>query len=257
MLYQIADLAAVLITTDLMLVLIALGPVDNPLRAWLGLALALFLPGYALVAALFPGPGLGLLKRVTLSIASSLGISALGGLLLNQTGLGLQPATWAVWLGVVTLVAALVALLRRRNLAPVPPTYPFKLALPDAALLGVAVVLIVLAVNIAREPAPFNGLEAYSSLWMVQGKDTGSNSISVGVESGEFDVTGYKLQLLINNQVVKEWPSITLKPGEVWEATVQIPPGNPGRRLDLNLYRLDAPTELYRHTGLTLDGNGG
>ncbi len=254
MLFQIADLIAVVAASDLMLVLLALGSVDNPLRVLLGLAMTLFLPGYALVAAIFPDEGPEPLKRLALSVACSLGTAALAGLVLNQSRPGLQPGSGGMRLSVVTFLAALLAIIRRLAVGPkARPDYPFRLMLPGAALLSVTAVLIVLALNVSSTPAPAQGLEGYSSLWMVQTKETGPGSIDVGVTSGEFDVTGYKLELLVNNQVVQEWPTLTLEPGQTWQATVHLPPGIAGRRLDLNLYRLDAPTQLYRHTGLTLN----
>ncbi len=258
MLYQFSDLLAVLAATDLMIVLVALGAVDNPLRALLGLAMTLLLPGYAITAALFPGESLERVKRLAVSVASSLGVAAMGGLLLNQTGPGLQTGSWALWFGGVTFAAAAVAAVRRfRTLSVSRPRPPFRLALPGAALLSLTAFLIAVALSLSIQPAPAEGLSGYSSLWMVPSKDATVGSVDLGLASGEFGLRNYKLQLLLNNRVVKEWPSITLRPGESWEATVQVPPGLGGRRLELDLYRLDAPTQIYRHTELTINGNGG
>jgi uncharacterized membrane protein len=143
-----ADLAAVVLLT-----LLALGSVllpgvrETPLRVVVGLPLVLFLPGYALVAALFPEAspetggdgspsptvlypgdvesadlddrttprGITVVERVGLSFAASLLLAAAVGLLLNNTPLGLRLVPIVGSLAVV--VVGLVAIAVRRRLA--------------------------------------------------------------------------------------------------------------------------------------------
>src|SRR5215216_7668614 len=100
-------LAAVAMTQAL------LAPDVGAARALLGLPLVLFAPGYAIVAAAFPSSRLGRIERLLFSLGASLAAAALAGLLLHWTALGLRPAAWAVALGNLTLVACLVALIRR------------------------------------------------------------------------------------------------------------------------------------------------
>lgn len=89
------------------------------LRIPLGLGLALFGPGYALIALIFPKHSdLDGIARGTLSFVSSFAQLSLLILILNQTGWGFQP-----WLIVYTLTAWIVllcglAILRRGMLEP-------------------------------------------------------------------------------------------------------------------------------------------
>lgn len=135
------DLTAVAVLVVLM-VGAALTPVvrETPLRVALGLPFALFVPGYAFVAALFPeakpaaddgvgddaagsaGPvresGVDGLERVALSVGTSVALVSLVGLVLNFTPWGLRLTSVLVTLGGFTLAAAYVGARRRNALDP-------------------------------------------------------------------------------------------------------------------------------------------
>jgi len=65
----------------------------------------------------------------------------------------------------------------------------------------------------------------------------------------------YKVQLLVNNQVVKEWPTITLNNGEQWVDNLVLPPEwAQASSVDAVLYRLDKPDQVYRHVWLQHNG---
>jgi len=137
-----ADLAAVFLLTGLTLVA-ALAPVarETPLRVVFGLPFVLFLPGYALVAALFPeaggdpddegaghehggagdggdGGGIDGVERVALSVGLSTAVVPLVGLVLNVTPVGVRLVPVLVGVGAVTAAGAAVAARRRQLLAP-------------------------------------------------------------------------------------------------------------------------------------------
>src|SRR4051794_2033534 len=95
------------------MLLALLTPEIGPARALIGLPLVVFAPGYAIIAAAFPSDRLGMTERLLFSLGVSLAVAALAGLLLHWTALGLRPAAWAVALGNLTLVASLIALVRR------------------------------------------------------------------------------------------------------------------------------------------------
>ncbi len=106
----------------------------TPLRFVFGPLLVLFLPGYALVAALFPGadetPSTSLASarfrsatrldgtdRVLLAVALSIALTVLVGLLLSLTQWGFTVVPTTLTLGVVTLVCCLVGAVRRARLS--------------------------------------------------------------------------------------------------------------------------------------------
>ncbi len=134
-----ADLAAVLLLTGVTLV-VTLTPVirETPLRVVFGLPFVLVLPGYALVAALFPeagdghtseeaeengagdeggrGSGVDGVERVALSFGLSIAVVPLVGLVLNFTPFGIRLVPVLVSVSLVTAGGAVVAARRRRLL---------------------------------------------------------------------------------------------------------------------------------------------
>ena len=138
-----ADLAVVVAVT-ILTALVATVPVvrETPLRIVLGLPFVLFIPGYALIAALFPEAGTGPvdvaeedqhetdgehapaargidgIERVALSFGLSIAIVPLIGLVLNFTPWGIRLVPILVGVGGVTLVLTGVASQRRNGLPP-------------------------------------------------------------------------------------------------------------------------------------------
>ncbi|PXF56444.1 MAG: hypothetical protein C4B59_16880 [Candidatus Methanogaster sp.] len=87
---------------------------ETPVRVVLGLLLVLFLPGYSLVAALFPrSADLDGVERVALSFGLSIAIVPLIGLGLNYTQYGIRLVPVLLGLSVFTILLALAACVRR------------------------------------------------------------------------------------------------------------------------------------------------
>ena len=118
-----ADLAAVAVLV-LLATLSATLPVvsDTPLRVVFGLPLVLFVPGYALIAALFPeaGPspsteddatddGIDGIERVALSFGLSIAVVPLIALTLNFTPWGIRLGPILVGVGGFTIAVTAVA----------------------------------------------------------------------------------------------------------------------------------------------------
>jgi membrane protease YdiL (CAAX protease family) len=90
---------------------------DTPLRAPIGLVLVLFLPGYAIAAALFPGKGgLGLPLRAALSVGLSLATALIIGLVLNFSPWGLRLGPIVASIVLSTLIFVAFAYFRRVQL---------------------------------------------------------------------------------------------------------------------------------------------
>jgi uncharacterized membrane protein len=106
-------------------------PETLPLRVVLALPIMLFIPGYCVIAALFPKEGdINLIERFALSFGLSIAIVPLIGLGLNFTpwGIRLEPVMTAVTL--FTLVMVLVAYYTRSVL---PPDEQFRIHFFSAA----------------------------------------------------------------------------------------------------------------------------
>ena len=109
------DLIAVLVAT-IATILCVYVPVLNEsfLRILFGVAMVLFIPGYALIAALFPArDDLDGIERVALSFGLSIAVAPLIGLALNYTPWGIRLDPILVSLSLFTLAMAAVAWYRR------------------------------------------------------------------------------------------------------------------------------------------------
>lgn len=92
---------------------------ETIIRSALGLALVLFLPGYAFIAALFPGEAdIGNFERVAVSFGLSIALVPLIGFALNYTPWGIRLVPITICLAVFTVACLLVANGRRLLLPP-------------------------------------------------------------------------------------------------------------------------------------------
>jgi hypothetical protein len=107
-----ATLAAV--ATSLALISVTSG-VALYLRYVFGSVLVLFLPGYALIEALYPKGELDELTRFALSIGLSLALVPLTGLALNYTPWGIRLLPVAISLAGLTVALLVVALARKHS----------------------------------------------------------------------------------------------------------------------------------------------
>src|SRR2546427_4718295 len=85
--------------------------------------LVLFIPGYVLVAALFPGtiarvPEIDWVERIALSLGLSVAVVPLLGFLLNFTPFGIRFAPIVATITLFTVGAGYAAYRRRMNLPP-------------------------------------------------------------------------------------------------------------------------------------------
>jgi uncharacterized membrane protein len=170
---------------DLQFLLVAIGtlwavtllPIVNktPLRIPVALFVALFLPGYALIAALFPehselsqecnddesvsNGGINTLERIVLSFGTSVTVVPLVGLMLNFTPWGLRLIPILVGLTMVTLPFIGLAAIRRAQLPPQERFDPHprvwlgarvrRIATPDDRTDAILNVLLVVSILLA------------------------------------------------------------------------------------------------------------
>ena len=96
-------------------------PVINStfLRVLFGIPLVLFIPGYALIAALFPGKkDIDGIERVALSFGLSIAVVPLTGLALNYTPWGIRLDPVVISLSILSVGLCLIAQYRRAQLVP-------------------------------------------------------------------------------------------------------------------------------------------
>ena len=102
------DLALVIFLTLLSIPFVLIPPLnETPVRIFLGLPLVLFLPGYTLIATLFPRKGdLDGIERIALSFGLSIAITPLLGLGLNYTPFGIRLTPVLTVLSLFTIALA-------------------------------------------------------------------------------------------------------------------------------------------------------
>ncbi|MFC4549162.1 MULTISPECIES: DUF1616 domain-containing protein [Halorussus] len=284
----------------------------------LGLAFLLFLPGYAVVSALFPNDepavesvdeegepiaprfrfrdrkGVDTLERVTLAFGVSAIVTPMLALVLNFTPFGVRAAPLVAAVGGFTVVAAVVAAVRRLRL---PADERFDPSLRPAAspLLGrsgdhrLATVALVLGVLVAAVgvgyavTVPKPGAQ-FTELYVLSQNQNGTyvaddypalsasepTPFVVGFENRESRPTDYvgvvELQRVDGNRVVEQRRvkrfSATLEPGGNERVRVRVPPTNASTenlRLRVLLYRGSLPenpnaASAYRMTELQFGG---
>ena len=113
------DLAFVILFILLCIPFVLIPPLNEilPIRIILGLPLVLFLPGYSLIAALFPRKDdLDGIERIALSFGLNIAIVPLLGLALNYTPFGIRLSSILIVLSVFTISLALGAYARRSKI---------------------------------------------------------------------------------------------------------------------------------------------
>ncbi len=116
------DLIFIILLASFLLAVIILIPDNDALRIIFGLPFILFLPGYALVCALWPGKeredkkGIDDLERIALSFGLSIAVVPLVGLALNYTPWGIRLYPILISLFAFIIIMSITAWYRRRQL---------------------------------------------------------------------------------------------------------------------------------------------
>ena len=113
------DLTLVILLTLSCIPFVLIPPLnETPVRIVLGLLLVLFLPGYSLIAALFPGKDdLDGIERIALSFGLSIAVVPLLGLVLNYTPFGIRLVPILIVLSIFTISLAIIAYMMRCGLS--------------------------------------------------------------------------------------------------------------------------------------------
>ena len=162
------------------------------LRMLLAAPLALFLPGYAISAAIFARRRIERQQFLVLSVGLSLAVLALGALVLNYVPGGVRAWSWALLLFLVVLGCCRGAALRRPKRAPAPVSW----ALPrpnatQAGLLAAGGLAVVAAVALAFTPLSATNAIGFTELWIQP--LAAENGVRIGIGSGERDDSSYRL----------------------------------------------------------------
>jgi Protein of unknown function (DUF1616) len=247
------DLRLIVAAAALLAALALVVPVD-PLRLVLVAPLALFLPGYALSAAIFARQEIPLRHFIVLSAGLSLAVLALGALPLNYLPGGVRSGWWALLLVLVVLAACRAAALRRPRAGGGPLSVPRpRLHLAQAGLLAGGAVAIVAAIVLAYTPLSASKAVGYTALWIqpLRGESAG---VRVGVESAEPEEATYRLFVQFGGGLPVQGRGFRLAPGE--EKVVRLPAEGEVRGVvpvRAALFREDHPHRAYRRVSTWIE----
>jgi hypothetical protein len=204
--------------------LASIGPLDGfpLLRAALTIPLVLFLPGFALVSALFPSLVVPSVERILMAIGGSIAMAVLLGLVLGISPLGFAVAGWAGVLVTLTLVLLLVAWLRRtRARIDGPRPHGGSKPLRAALLFGVSILIVADVVLGARLAATDAQAPVPVQLWLIPVSGAHEQA-RLGMRSGP-DGGQFHIALTTAGQTIHDF-DLTLDPEQTWETIVLFPP---------------------------------
>lgn len=245
------DILAALALTAASLLVVLGGVPAGVLRALVTLPMALVVPGYLLSLALFP-------SRVTLDAAAraatviglNLASSVIGAVLLHLTPWGLQSGSWALWLGLVSLGGSVAALVRRQTLPYDHAPRLRRLSWRPVLYLGMLATLAASALLIAIACTVIPRDEPFTQLWLLADEQDGAEVVRIGIHNGEGRTTTYRLVLLADAEVVREWSALVVPRGRNIEWVISTTEWGDAEELRAELYLAQSPDALYRHVHL-------
>ncbi|MCE8426172.1 MAG: DUF1616 domain-containing protein [Candidatus Methanoperedens sp.] len=272
------DLLIVLIWTILTFVFV-LAPVlsDTPIRTILGIPMVLFIPGYVLIAALFPKKDdLEGVERIALSFGLSIAVVPVLGLLLNFTfGIRLVPILLSLcsYSIALTIIAA-----HRRERLPIEEQFsvPFyrvheiidrEINTPKSRTDMILTIILIFSIALAAGmiyfviTTPKIG-ERFTEFYIldpsgkaenypIEMKYNSSSTILVGVVNYEYTPLNYTVRVVLDNNVLTE-TLFPLAHNGTWENNMAFIPDKRGNALKLEfwLYKENNFTMPYRELHL-------
>jgi uncharacterized membrane protein len=249
---------------SILYILIVLIIPSSILRLILGVPFLLFIPGYALMAALFTSKeAISGIARVALSFTASVALVALFGYILSFTswGIRLEPVAFVVY--VFILFISPIALVRQRRL---PKEEQFNIDfylrlpglgqnIPDRVLSAILILTVLGAIGgLSYTFARPRVNEAFTEFYLLgPGGEANqySTELQAGVESSvilgivnhEGKETGYRVEVWLSGKKLTEAGPVTLDDDQKWEGGLDFTPGDPGdnQKLEFLLYKDGEP----------------
>ncbi len=252
--------AGLVILTDIFVLVPVLN--ESFIRTALGLPLLLFLPGYALIAMLFPEKsGLEGMERIALSIAMSVSVVPLIGLALGHTSWGIHEVPLLISFSTFTLTMLIIAYVRRRCL---PADRVFEVPLRTLAFtiisggepksktekslrIILALFFLILigtgayVILVPQEKEPFtefyilgtNGKASNYTTEYIQGE---SGTYTIGIANHEYKTMNYTMEVKLENKSLplpENLQQIRLADNTTLEEPLKITPPFKGKNMKL------------------------
>jgi uncharacterized membrane protein len=269
------DLQAVVLLVMLTLLFVLVPPLDTTfIRTALGIPMVLFLPGYALIAALFPKKSdLDGIERIALSFGLSIAVVPLIGLGLNFTPFGIRLIPILICLSIFTFAMCSIAFWRRSKLSSEESfSIPFgemvsslkgEIFNPKSLMDKVLTVILILSIIISilvliyvivtpKQGEKFTEFYILGENGKAEGYPTllevGNNSkVIAGIVNHEYIFTNYTMDIVLQNETLKRY-SISLMQNSTWEEKVSFSPRISGKNMKLEflLYKEENFSAPYR-----------
>jgi uncharacterized membrane protein len=249
-------------------------------RTLLGIPFILFVPGYSLIAALFPGKNdLDNIERMALSFGLSIAVVPLIGLGLNYTPFGIRLIPVLFGISIFILAMCFITYFRRRRLAETELfSVSFSNIIPkikgalktesglDKILSIILVISIISSVLVLIYVliTPKQG-EKYTEFYILGNEGKAANypvnleyentgSLIAGIVNHEYIPINYTLQVLLENSTLNS-KYIWLEHNSTWEERISFTPELKGNylKLELLLYKENNLTEPYRDLHLWIN----
>ena len=193
--------------------------------------------------------------RATLSVALSLTVTTLGGILLHASGVRLDRSSWLALLAGTTLVGAAVAATLRARAGEAPPPvgsrdrHPLRrVSLLQGVGFGLAAVIGAAAVGIAVHSARAQAQPPFTQLSLSQRGALGTAQIDLGNHEG--NTQHYQVVVQADGVPSRGW-TVTVADGETWQRSVS---ARPGQRLVVDVYRDGTGGPPYRSVTMSVPG---
>lgn len=281
-----SDLKLVIVLAFLTLIFVFIAPLDKTAgRVIFGISVVLFLPGYVLIAALFPGKNdLDPIERVALSFGLSIAIVPLIGLALNFTPWGIRLVPIITSLTIFILVMTFIAHFRRLklhenmrfqvNFKNMFSSIKTEIVKPEDRIDKILTVVLIISIITSLLMVvyviitPKQG-EKFTEFYLLgpHGKAEGyptdltvgkADSVIVGIVNHEYEPVNFTLRVEINQDILKE-EQIQTAYNQTWEQPVNFTPKRTGTGLKLQflLYKEKNFTVPYRDTHLWVNVSSG
>src|ERR1035437_2580357 len=259
---------------------------ETVIRNILGVPLVLFLPGYSLIAALFPANcDIDGIERIALSFGLSIAVVPLIGLGLNFSPWGIRLLPILLSISVFTIVMCGIAYLRRAKLSERDAfKVPFRkmilslrteiLEKPESRLdkaltvfmifsILLSVTTLVYIILIPKEGEHFTEFyilgpegkaDNYTRKYVVGEKGT----VIVGIINHEYRPMNYTMDIKLKNKSLplpENQKKISLANNEIWKEPVTFTPSSEGKNMKLEFLLLNETnrTMPYRDLHLWID----
>ena len=261
------DLGLVIILTLLCIPFVLIPPLnETPIRIILGVPLVLFLPGYSLVATLFPGKeDLNGLERVALSYGLSIAIVPLLGFALNFTPFGIRLSPVLLLLSIFTVSFAICAYVRRskisvdnrfavdfnefRDFLLAQVFFSKKKKCIDKILTTILIISIILAISITAYVIITPKGETFTEFYVLgpggKAEEYPTNlhvgeegEVIIGIVGHEYATVKYQLEVKFNGEIIHR-ESTTLVHNETWKHPIMFKAMKAGedQKLEFLLYK--------------------